>query len=67
MVGPDDDNELPQFWTMSHDWGDFYKARYYGEELLAYPPGELPVGTRLIMDMEDYCEIPLPRREGDSF
>ncbi len=67
LIGPNGEDDLSQFWSMAHEWdGDFYKARYYGEELLAYPPGELPVGTVLIMDMEEYCEISLPGREGDS-
>lgn len=66
LAGPDDDDGLPQFWTMSHEWGDFYKARWYGEELWGFPSGELPTGTRFIMDMEDYGYLPVGEGDRES-
>jgi hypothetical protein len=54
IAGPDDDYGVYQYWTVDGEWGDFSRAIHYGDELFAFPPGELPVGTAFIMDMNDY-------------
>ncbi len=54
ISGPEDHNQLPQYWTVDWEWGDFSRAEWYGEELLALPVGELPIGTAFIMDMDNY-------------
>ncbi len=52
IVGPNDEQGLPQYWTLDWCWGDFTVAIHYGKEVFQFPPRELPLGGRGILDLD---------------
>ena len=54
ILGPNDADQLPMFWSREHgQWVDRDNATLYTEaEVFAFPPRELPVGGRGIIDIE---------------
>ena len=54
ILGPEDQDQLPQFWNRDWwQWVDRDSASLYTErEVFCFPPRELPVGGRGILDIE---------------
>lgn len=63
IIGPNDEEGLPQYWTIDWCWGDFSRAIHYEKaQAFSFPPRELPLGGRGIFDLDDqiiyYPHIP---------
>jgi hypothetical protein len=64
IIGPADGGGLTQFWSQSlGDWVDRDNATLYDNEIWLFPPRELPVGGRGILDiLTQQIHTPLPGR-----
>jgi hypothetical protein len=67
ILGPEDSDHLPLFWSREHgQWMDRDGATLYTEaEVFSFPPRELPSGARGIIDIENaHHYTPPPGRVG---
>lgn len=68
IVGPEDHNHLPTFWNKDcWQWVERGKATLYtGANVFSFPPRELPIGARGIIDLETACFYTVPLGGGSE-
>jgi hypothetical protein len=66
ILGPEDHNHLPLFWSRERgEWVERDDATLYGEGIWQFPPWELPIGGRGILDIENGLHY-TPRWPGEG-
>ena len=55
IIGPEDQDHLPMFWSQTiGEWVERDDATLYGEEVWLFPPRELPIGGKGIIDIVNH-------------